>query len=205
MTCMKLGDLGRKTFAAPLAAFALVAGGGVALAASGGSHPAPGGGPAPEAAAHQPADVGSPTPEPTDSPSVEPTDEPAAAASPTPSLTGLCHAYKAGGYASSTKHGHVNPAWSALEAAAGGAANVGPFCDARLAAAAAAKPADGDDAVEPEHVKPAKAAKPARSDHDEQGDDDATDGDDQGDDEQGEDAGDHGGHGGDHGSEHGDD
>lgn len=175
-------NLGRQTFAAPLAAFALVAGGGIALAASGGGIPTPGGdGPAAEALAHRPADAGRPTAKPTNERTAEPTDEPTEtpsvdpSASPSPSLTGLCKAYRAGGYAASTKNGHVNPAWSALEAAAGGAANVGAYCDAKLGPAKA-KPAHGaeDDADEPEGkpVKPAKAVKPPKADDDADNEDD---------------------------------
>jgi hypothetical protein len=157
-------NLGRKTFAAPLAAFVLVAGGGIALAASGGGVPTPGSGPAPEAVAHRPADAGKPTTKPTAKPNDDPTDKPSA--SPSPSLTGLCKAYRAGGYASSTKKGHVNPAWSALEDAAGGSANIGTFCDAKLGPAKV-KPSD-DDSDEPKSkpVKPAKAVKPPKAEDD---------------------------------------
>jgi hypothetical protein len=157
-------NLGRKTFAAPLAAFTLVAGGGIALAASGGGIPTPGGGPAPEAVAHRPVDAGSPTAKPTATPTPKETDEPSdeASASPSPSLTGLCKAYRAGGYAASTKNGNVNPAWSALEAAAGGAANVGSYCDAKLGPARV-KPTHGPDADSDEHgVKPDKPAQDVR-------------------------------------------
>jgi len=188
---MNLGNLGRQTFAAPLAALTLVAGGGIALAASGGADPAP------QAVEHRPVGTPTvkPTDEPTDEPTSDPTDEPTSDASPSPSLTGLCKAYRAGGYASSTKNGHVKPAWSALEAAAGGADEVDTYCDDRLAADAAAKAArrggpDDDDSNEPKADKPTKGQKPAkvRGDHD----DDAGDVD--SDDE---------GEGGSHGSEHG--
>jgi hypothetical protein len=191
---MNLGNLGRKTFAAPLAAFALVAGGGIALAASGGGVPSP------EAAAHRPADAGRPTDTPTGKPTAEPTaestDEPTdeTSASPAPSLTGLCKAYRAGGYASSTKNGRANPAWSALEDAAGGSANIGSFCDARLGPAKV-KPSHGpDDSDEPKADKPdkpAKAVKPPKADDDD-ADDDGVEVD-----------SDDGGEGGSHGSEHG--
>lgn len=159
-------NLGRKTFAAPLAAFALVAGGGIALAASGGGAPTPGDGPAPQAAAHRPADAGKPTAKPTVKPADDPTAEPSA--SPSPSLTGLCKAYRAGGYASSTKNGNVNPAWSALEDAAGGPANVGTFCDAHLDVATVKPGHDSDDADEPKvkPEKPAKAVKPPKAEDD---------------------------------------
>lgn len=100
-------------------------------------------------------------------PTAEPTDD--ASASPSPSLTGLCKAYRAGGYASSTKNGRVNPAWSALEDAAGGSANIGAFCDARLGPAKV-KPTHGpDDSDEPKAdkpAKPAKAIKPPKADDD---------------------------------------
>jgi hypothetical protein len=191
---MNLGNLGRQTFAAPLAALTLVAGGGIALAAAGGD-------PAPQAVEHRTVASPSPKvdPKPTDEPGDEPGDEPTSDASPSPSLTGLCKAYQAGGYASSTKNGHVNPAWSALEAAAGGAEDVATYCDDRLAADAAAKAArkgtpDADDSDEPNAGKPAKGPKPDKA-HD---DNDAVDSDDAGDVES-----DHEGDGGSQESEHG--
>ena len=156
---MNLRNLGRQTFAAPLAALTLVAGGGIALAASGGD-------PAPQAVEHRaaaaqgvehgpdakPSSTGKPA-EPADDRADDRSDESNSDASPSPSLTGLCKAYEAGGYASSTKHGHVNPAWSALESAAGGSDDVGEYCDDRLAS-------DSDDVNEP------KAGNPGRgSDH----------------------------------------
>jgi len=158
---MNLGNLGRHTIAAPLAALTLVAGGGIALAASGGE------GPAPQALEHR--TDGKPSPKPTAEPTAEPTDEPDEVdnATPSPSLTGLCKAYQAGGYASSTKNGHVNPAWSALESAAGGADDVSEYCDETVAADAAAKAArkaaGGDD--DDEADKPAKGPKPAKGQH----------------------------------------
>ena len=125
---MNLRNLGRQTFAAPLAALTLVAGGGIALAASGGD-------PAPQAVEHgpdaKPSAAGNPA-EPADDRAEHRTDEPNSDASPSPSLSGLCKAYRAGGYASSTKHRNVNPAWSALESAAGGADNVDEYCNDRL-------------------------------------------------------------------------
>lgn len=167
---MNLGNLGRQTIAAPIAALTLVAGGGIALAASGGADPAP------QAAEHRPA--AKPTAEPTVKPTKDPKDE-TSNASPSPSLTGLCKAYRAGGYASSTKNGRVNPAWSALESAAGGAGDVEEFCDATLAADAADKAAkkakgadDVDDADDLKGDKPAKDPKPAKP-HQGGNDDDA--------------------------------
>jgi len=169
---MNLGNLGRHTFAAPLAAFTLVAGGGIALAASGGD-------PAPQAVEHRQEAKPSATGKPTVKPTEDPTDEPSSDASPSPSLSGLCKAYQAGGYAASTKNGHVNPAWSALESAAGGADDVGSYCDDRLAADAAAKAArkgtDADDEAKADH--PAKGPKPAKV-HGADSDDDAIDSDD---------------------------
>jgi hypothetical protein len=131
---MNLRNFGRQTFAAPLAALTLVAGGGIALAASGGD-------PAPQAVEHRPAAAQGVEHGPDAKPSstgrpAEPADDHAdesdSDASPSPSLTGLCKAYEAGGYASSTKHGNVNPAWSVLESAAGGSDDVGEYCDDRL-------------------------------------------------------------------------
>jgi len=181
---MNLGNLGRQTIAAPLAALTLVAGGGIALAASGGADPAP------QAVEHRP--VAKPTAEPTVEPTADPTDEPKADASPSPSLTGLCKAYRAGGYASSTKNGRVNPAWSALESAAGEADDVDSFCDARLAADAEAKEArKATDDDEPKADKPGKGPKPAKAHHGDN--DDAGDNDDDADDDDG----------GSHASEHG--
>ena len=174
---MNFANIGRHTIAAPLAAFTLVAGGGIALAASGGGDPAP------QAAEHRPvADpVPTPTVEPTEEPTEEPTDEATNDAAPSPSLTGLCKAARAGGYAASTKNGHVNPAWSALESAAGGASNVDSYCDATLAADAAAKAArrgpDVDDSDDPRSGKPAKGANPGQA-HRGDNDDDAMDNDD---------------------------
>ena len=173
---MNLGNLGRQTIAAPIAALTLVAGGGIALAASGGADPAP------QAAEHR--QVGKPSPKPTAEPTVKPTkdpsDEQTSDASPSPSLTGLCKAYRAGGYASSTKNGRVNPAWSALESAAGGADDVDEFCDSTLAADAAAKAdrkaKDEDDAENLKGDKPAKGPKPTKP---HQGDNDDADSDDE--------------------------
>jgi hypothetical protein len=146
---MNLGNLGRQTFAAPLAALTLVAGGGIALAASGGD-------PAPQAAAHRTVDKPSATGKPTDKPDEDHPDEPRSHASPSPSLTGLCRAYQAGGYASSTKHGKVNPAWSALESAAGGSDDVDEYCDDRLAT-------DSDDVDEPNVDNPGRGPKPDKA------------------------------------------
>jgi len=197
---MNLGNFGRHTIAAPLAALTLVAGGGIALAASGGPDPAP------QAVEHRPAAPPSatPKPKPTVEPTDEPTDEPEADASPSPSLTGLCKAARAGGYASSTKNGHVNPAWSALESAAGGAGNVDNFCDSTLAADAAAKEArkatGADDEPKADHPgKGPKSANVHRGDNDD--DADAVDNDDAGD--QDADEPDSDDEGGSHESEHG--
>lgn len=203
---MNLGNLGRHTIAAPLAALTLVAGGGIALAASGGN-------PAPQAAEHRPVAVPtvSPTATPTDEPTEEPTDEPTPDASPSPSLTGLCKAARAGGYASSTKSGNVNPAWSALESAAGGADNVDSYCNDRLAADAAAKAArkgtDVDDVDGPKADNPGKDPKPAQAHRGDRDDTDHVDSDDAGEVDSDDDAkeadSDHAGDGGSHGGEHG--
>ena len=80
-----------------------------------------------------------------------------------PFLTGLCKAARAGGYAASTKNGRVNPAWSALESAAGGASNVDSYCDATLAEDAAEKAARKGTDVDDDDLdkgKPAKGPKP---------------------------------------------
>jgi len=142
---MNLRNLGRQTFAAPLAALTLVAGGGIALAASGG-HPAP------QAVEHRtvakPSATGKPTVKPTEDRTEDRSDESTSDASPSPSLTGLCKAYQAGGYASSTKHGNVNPAWSALESAAGGADDVDEYCDDRLDS-----DSDSDDSDDSDELK----------------------------------------------------
>lgn len=164
---MSLGNFGRQTIAAPIAALTLVAGGAIALAASGGADPAP------QAAEHR--QVGKPSTKPTGEPTVKANtndgDEQSSDASPSPSLTGLCKAYRAGGYASSTKNGRVNPAWSALESAAGGESDVDDYCDETLADDAAAKAdrkgRDEDDADNP--GKGPKWAKPHQGDNDERG------------------------------------
>lgn len=144
---MNLRNLGRQTFAAPLAALTLIAGGGIALAASGGD-------PAPQAVEHRPDARPSATDKPAepaddraDDRAEDRSDDSSSDASPSPSLTGLCKAYEAGGYASSTKHGNVNPAWSALESAAGGADDVGEYCDDRLAS-----DSDDVDELKPDHA-----------------------------------------------------
>jgi hypothetical protein len=154
---MNLGNLGRQTFAAPLAALTLVAGGGIALAASGGD-------PAPQAVEHRtvakPSATGKPTAKPAEDRAEDRaddrSDESTSDGSPSPSLTGLCRAYRAGGYASSTKNGHVNPAWSALESAAGGEDDVDEYCDDRLAA-------DSDDVDESKAGNPGRGPKPANA------------------------------------------
>ena len=154
-----------KTFAAPLAALALMAGSSVALAA-GGAVPGfddptdaarPTALPTPaHAHAHEPSDEAAD--DPTDEPGDDATETPKPEPTPRPSLVGLCHAYEAGGYANSTMNGHVNPAWKALEDAAGGRDNLATFCADTLAQA---KPHDdhgnGPDADKPHHWKPWKA------------------------------------------------
>ena len=162
---MNLGHFGRQTIAAPIAALTLVAGGGIALAASGGADPAP------QAAEHR--QVGKPSAEPKANPTKDDSDEQSSDASPSPSLTGLCKAYRAGGYASSTKNGRVNPAWSGLESAAGGESDVDDYCDERLEDDAEAKAdrkgKDEDDADNP--GKGPKSAKPHQGDNDDDSDD----------------------------------
>ncbi|HUS22838.1 MAG TPA: hypothetical protein VMZ66_12605 [Aeromicrobium sp.] len=146
---MNLGNLGRQTFAAPLAALTLVAGGGIALAASGGD-------PAPQAVEHRAAAsqaVEHGPDELADDRADEPNSDASPSPSPSPSLTGLCKAYRAGGYASSTKHGNVNPAWSALESAAGGADEVDEYCDDRL---------DSDSDSDSDDLNGPKADNPGR-------------------------------------------
>ena len=155
---MNLGNFGRQTIAAPIAALTLVAGGGIALAASGGADPAP------QAAEHgrSASRRTSRSAEPKANPTKDDSDEQSSDASPSPSLTGLCKAYRAGGYASSTKNGRVNPAWSALESAAGGESDVDDYCDETLEEDAEAKAdrkgKDEDDADNP--GKGPKSAKP---------------------------------------------
>jgi hypothetical protein len=146
---MNLSNFGRQTFAAPLAALTLVAGGGIALAATGGD-------PAPQAVEHRAAAsqaVEHGPDERANDRAEDRSDEASSDASPSPSLTGLCKAYRAGGYASSTKHGHVNPAWSALESAAGGSDDVDEYCDDRL---------DSDSDSDSDDVNESKAGNPGR-------------------------------------------
>jgi hypothetical protein len=153
---MSLGNFGRQTIAAPIAALTLVAGGGIALAASGGADPAP------QAAEHR--QVAKPSAKPAEGPKADPAEDraehPANDASPSPSLTGLCNAYRAGGYASSTKNGRVNPAWSALESAAGGESDVDDYCDETLDSEA-----DDDDDDDLDKSKPDKPGKPDHADN----------------------------------------
>jgi hypothetical protein len=157
---MNLGNLGRQTFAAPLAALTLVAGGGIALAASGGD-------PAPQAVEHRAAASQAVEHGPderaddrADDRAEDRSDEANSDASPSPSLTGLCKAYQAGGYASSTKHGNVNPAWSALESAAGGSDDVDEYCDDRLDSDS---DSDSDDVDEPKAGNPGRGHGPGGS------------------------------------------
>ena len=199
---MNFANIGRHTIAAPLAALTLVAGGGIALAASGGA------GPAPQAAEHRPVADPSPSPtveptdEPTDDPTDDPTDGPTEDASPTPSLTGLCKAARAGGYAASTKNGRVNPAWSALESAAGGASNVDSYCDATLAEDAAEKAARKGTDVDDDDLDKGKPAKGPKPDKVKGGDNDDADNDDADNDDAGEADSDDDGDGGSRASEH---
>lgn len=172
-----------KAVAAPLAAIALIMGGSLAIAAPDlGVLSAD----EPVVAPHS-TNAAKPTDEATENASDDATEEPTLAPAPTvehgnqpadesrtgpnPSIHGLCEAYQAGGYAHSTKNGtEVNPAWRSLETAAGGPANVEPFCAAELAEP---KPVDeSDDALKPDKVekpekvkadKPGKPGKPGKA------------------------------------------
>jgi hypothetical protein len=160
---------GSRAFAAPLAALALMAGSSVALAANDGALPGQG---KPDGVVTgkptglptlAPEPTETPTPEPTPEPTETPTTAPDDGAAPTPSLVGLCHAYEAGGYANSTRNGRVNPAWTALETAAGGSGNLATFCTAKLAEEKAAADEATDEVDEPKPVKPKKAEKPVKA------------------------------------------
>lgn len=125
------------------AAVAAAATGGIALAANG-QLPLPFGSDAPAAPTSSTSALSSAAPTgsndlssavPTDSPkpSLDETSAiPSPSATPSPSLIGLCNAYKSGVEAS---HGEAlkNPAFSVLIQAAAGADNVGDYCDTVLA------------------------------------------------------------------------
>jgi hypothetical protein len=81
-------------------------------------------------------------------------------ATPSPSLSGLCHAFQAG----ATDVNHSNPAFGALIAAAGGEANVATYCTGLIGPGANhARPAKPTQAASPTHpVKPTQAATPGQ-------------------------------------------
>lgn len=106
-----------------------LSGGGVALAATTGHMPAQLGG--------KPAIAASGSPSPSAAAAKATARGSHPAASPSPSLRGLCHAYTAGAGSNPGK-ALDNPAFSALITAAGGKSNVGSYCVTLLAAAPSA-------------------------------------------------------------------
>lgn len=155
--------IARKIAAAPVAALAaagmVVAGGGIALAASQGAVHVPfvGHDSRPSDAPSAPATTNpgltathAPSDEPTDEATLE-TPDASPSASPSPSLDGLCVAYQAGAMDKAAD----NPAFGALQSAAGGADNVDAYCVNLIGAST--------HPVKPTHpAKPTQAATPSR-------------------------------------------
>lgn len=110
------------------AAATVVATGGVALAAANGSLPNPLSSDAPKA---KPSAHATDKPDATDKASAEAGDK--GAGSPSPSMVGLCRAYKAGAGDNPGK-ALENPAFSVLITTAGDKEKVAAYCDALLAA-----------------------------------------------------------------------
>lgn len=136
---------------AATAAVAAAATGGVVLAAASGSLPGPlqdaahsaFGAPEPGHAQHShpvpnatttsdTAGPSAPSDSESDQPTVQPSTTPSAAATPNPSLAGLCKAYQAG-VANSRGKALDNPAFTVLITAAGGKDNVLTYCAAHAA------------------------------------------------------------------------
>lgn len=153
----------RKIAAAPVAALAtagiLVAGGGVALAASQGAVHVPFTGhdnrpaDAPSATATVNPGVGQ-----DHAPSGAATEGPAASAtaSPSPSLAGLCVAFQAGAMEKAAS----NPAFNALQDAAGGADGVDAYCTTLIGASThPTHPALPTQAATPGHPAPTHATE----------------------------------------------
>ncbi|MFC0006859.1 hypothetical protein [Micromonospora siamensis] len=120
------------TLKAGATVLAVTATGGVALAAAGGALPTPltGGTPKP-AAAHA-------TGRPADADRGRPSTAPAPKGSPSPSLVGLCRAYRAGAGDNPGK-ALENPAFSVLVTTAGDREKVAAYCDTLLVAQKADK------------------------------------------------------------------
>lgn len=149
------------------AALAVTASGGVALAAANGALPNPMAAPSAKPSAHatgKPADAG-------EKAKVAPS---AGKGSPSPSLVGLCRAYRAGAGDNPGK-ALENPAFTVLIDTAGGKDNVAAYCDTLLATAKG-KPSDAPSARPTSHpsgkpadrptapeAKPTRVGKPAVS------------------------------------------
>jgi hypothetical protein len=157
----------RRLMAAPVAALGaaalVLAGGGIALAASQGALDVPFSG-HDNRSDKAPAAPATTNPGLTHAATVVPdTPEPAAAhtpaATPTPSLSGLCQAFQAG----AADVNHSNPAFGALTSAAGGEANVATYCTSLIGPATGpTHPAKPTQAASPTHpAKPTQAATPA--------------------------------------------
>jgi hypothetical protein len=160
----------RRMMAAPVAALGaaalVLAGGGIALAASQGALDVPFSGhdnrsdKAPAApATTNPGLTRAATVVPGTSDTPEPTATHTPSATPSPSLSGLCHAFQAG----AADVNHSNPAFGALTAAAGGEANVATYCTGLIGPATVhTHPAKPTQAASPTHpAKPTQAATPA--------------------------------------------
>lgn len=104
----------------------------------------------------------------------KPADHPAPHGTPSPNLTGLCHAWLAGAGA---EHGHArsNPAFSVLVATAGGSDAVDGYCTTLLGSSSHPSGSDSDEPGEtdsnepPSHPNqsshPGKTAHPGRTSH----------------------------------------
>jgi hypothetical protein len=127
------------------AAAAAAATGGIALAAATGNLPSTAQGPqhanpaAPVAAATVSVTASEAAPSESDEPSSPVGESAAGSAAPSPSLSGLCKAFRAGA-ADNPGKALQNPAFSVLVAAAGGTNNVAGWCENLVGAAASHGP-----------------------------------------------------------------
>jgi hypothetical protein len=117
----------RAANAALVATFVVLAGGGIALAAASGLA-APNGHAGPAAAFAGPSSEAGESEVPdTDEPETDSDEPKSGQETPSPSLTGLCHAVQAGATSNPGK-AIENPAFSVLVHAAGGRSNLAAFC-----------------------------------------------------------------------------
>ena len=145
------------------------AAGGVAYAATAGDRPTTHGQSALHANAHSsgsarasadessPSEIGSSTSaSETGSSSSSESDEPASSAAPSPSLVGLCHAWRA--HPKNNAKLATNPAYSVLVKAAGGPDAVNGYCTTLLASAHPTHPAHPTQAQNTRHSRPTPPA-----------------------------------------------